>query len=746
MQPLNLLRLSLGALAIAAVGIGAPLRGSQGQAPLVELGDQPVLIPHVVSAARELVPVDGQLFVYNPRGRDQAPLQLHELRVVLEGVVVEARSLDDSLAGDPRFGELLATVELLPREVTELQRPNYVVAPDATPLGGPDVTAALRNVQSGLQVLRNEWNEGAPEPFLAIDLGYELDQLFEANAAPGAVRRVALELDWSAGGVPGTSTVSVPVTLLAKSLGTPATLARRTGHDGKPLMATAPHSHAGDLHVHSCHGEAAGACAPSGNCGAESLQLSGSFSYAQLKSQYQALGLDWMTATDHSYCIDSPSEYGVVVTECSNLTDGSFIAVPDIELSSDESGPQSGSDLGDAICLGATSSNHMGAHGISTWKQGGQEAFWGFCDGLFTDELDSFGNNINKVRNEGGWPIANHPDGSSFGWNSVSGLQGIENNDVHGIEIWNGATTSGQGGNVGMWVDWLEDGRILYAYSGSDTHDEAFAFGANHALLEASQPFNPHQLERALREGRSYISNAHVLVHEATVAGDRIGMGSLQTLTPAQQSKLFTLEVHYNFGTDVGTIQLFGGANGIAETTLNTFSGLTGEGVVTSTFAPWSGKTSWTRAYSSSGSKTAYTNPIFYLPGTVTSTTFGTGLGGSNIGSLASASAPAIGASVELDLGGLTGASSAILAMSDSQIPGGLPFSGGFLLINLPTNFLTNVPLDGAGAGSFNFRMPYDPNLVGGQLYWQAVAGTGAVPGGLAFTNAVQMPIGGLGQ
>ena len=705
----------------------------------------PVLVPYVVEAARALVPVDGQLFVLNPVDRDLpgGRLELTGLRVLLEGVWIEDRPLELTLEGDPRFAELFASVERLPREVTELHRENVLVPDDVAPYAGPEVTTAMRDIEAQLATLRAEWSAGRPEPFVALDFQFQLDQLFAPEDAPGTERTVGLELSWrDAAGQTGVTRTERTVRRLAAPLAVPLTLARTT--DGRNLAATTPHEHAGDLHVHSCHGEAAGACAPSGNCGAESFQLSGSFTYAQLKTQYVALGVDWFTATDHSYCIDSPSEYGTVTNECSALTNTSFIAIPDIELSSDEAGAQQGSDLGDAICLGATQSNHMGAHGISTWKHGGQEAFWGFCDGLFTDELDSFPSNIDKIRNEGGYPIANHPAGSSFGWNSVAGLTGIESNDMHGIEIWNGATMSGQGGNVGMWVDWLEAGRILYAYSGSDTHDDAFAFGANHVLLEANQPFNPKQLQRGIREGRVYLSNEHVLVHETTIGGDKLGMGSLQSLTPAQQSMVVTLEAHYNFGADTGTITLFAGADGVQETALTTSGPLTGQGVFTWPHVPFPGKTSWSRAYSESGGKTAYTNPIFYKPGTATSTPFGTGLGGANIGTLNSASSPSIGGTVELDLGGLGGAGSATLAMSASQIPGGLPFAGGTLLIGLPTAFQTQVPIDGAGDGSFNFRMPFEPSLVGGLLFWQAVAITPATPQLLAFTNGLSMPIAGL--
>jgi hypothetical protein len=742
MKTPSLLRLFAASGLLIGATLAPHLFGTQTAAPGPVPAEGPILVPYVVEAARALVPVDGQLFVLNPLGRDSAmgQLRITGLRVALEGIIVEDRTLDLELEGDPRFATLMADIERLPRDVTELHRPNAVAAPDAKPFSGPDVTAVMQSVEADLAALRGDWQAGRPLPFLALDFSFELDQLFAREDTPGTERTVTLELDWTnSTGTTGTAMATRSVTRLAAALALPTTLNR-----GGQLAATAPHEHAGDLHVHSCHGEAVGACAPSDNCGAESFQVSGSFSYAQLKSQYQALGIDWFTATDHSYCIDTASEYGTVVNECSVLTDGAFIAIPDTELSSDESGPQQGSDLGDAICLGATEANHMGAHGISSWKHGGSQAFWGFCDGLFTDELESFPSNINKIRAEGGYPIANHPDGSSFGWNSVSSLTGIESNDIHGIEIWNGQTASGQGSHVGMWVDWLEGGRILYAYSGSDTHDDAFAFGANHVVLEASEAFTPGNLQRGIEEGRVYLSNEHVLIHEATLAGDKIGMGSLQALTPAQQMQVISLEAHYNFGGDTGTITFFAGASGIQEAALTTSGPLTGQGVFTWNFIPWPGKTSWSRAYSESGSKTAYTNPIFYKPGTATSTPFGGGLGGANIGTLASASSPAIGASVELDLTGLTGATTATLAMSASQIPGGLPFAGGTLLIGLPVAFQTQVAIDGTGAGSFNFRMPNDSSLVGGQLYWQAIAITPAVPELLGFSNGLAMPIAGL--
>ncbi|MFT5830993.1 MAG: hypothetical protein ACI9D0_001582 [Bacteroidia bacterium] len=746
MHPISTLRVLAAGIALCFVAFSPDTDSAPARASAATAADGVLLVPHMLGAARNLVPVDGQVLVYNPgQPRVEADrVELLELRVSLEGVVVETRTLEANLLGDSRFGDLAARIERLPHSVSEITRERVFAPLDAPEFTGAEVTANMRGITAALAELRSDWDDGLEQPVLAIDFRYELDQLFFPEDPAGTERTVAIEVDYlDSAGAQHTATTSTVVTRLQPALRAPSTLERTVGGT---IAGTSTHIHGGDLHVHSCHGEAAGACAPSGNCGAETLQVSGSFSYAQLKSQYTALGLDWYTATDHSYCLDSPNEYNTIALECSALTDSSFLVIPDTELSSDESGAQSGSDLGDAICLGATASNHMGAHGISTWKHGGSQEFWGFCDGIFTDELEGFAGNIDKIRNEGGYPIVNHPTGSSFGWNSVASLRGIENNDMHGVEIWNGASVTGQGGDVGAWINWLESGRILYGYSGSDTHDEAFAFGANQVVLGPNEPFSPGTVQRAIREGRVFMSRNHVLIHEALLTGDALEMGSLQTLAPLQQSSVVTLEAHYNFGADTGTITFFTGADGIQEAVHATSAPLTGQGVFTSTIIPAAGKNAWSRAYAISGGAASYSNPIFYLPGTSFSTEFGNGLGGANIGGLSSDAAPAIGSTIDLDITGFTGATAAFLGASVTQIPGGLPVSGGNLLINLPLAYQTTVPIDGAGNGKHRLRMPFVQSIVGITIYWQAVGATAALPGGLAFTNGLSMPISAMGQ
>jgi hypothetical protein len=687
-----------------------------------------VLVPFLVEEARVLGVVDVQVLVANP-GPDGSELVLERLRVRSEGATLVDLPLADVLPGDPRYAQASALVERMPHGHGAEER--WFAPADAPALEGDAAVAAWSEVQALLDAMRADFAAGRAEPFVHVGFALALDQVFLPEDPAGARRVVELVLDYrDAAGAPATLAVERELVRLAPPLGTPASLAL----GGYTV-------HAGDLHVHSCHGEAVGACAPSGNCAAETLETSGSFSYAQLKTQYQALGLDWFTATDHSYCIDSDAEYDVVVAECAALTDGAFLAVPDIELSSDEVGAQVGSDLGDTVCLGTTEANHMGAHGIESRKPGGTQGFLGFCDGFFGgDALAAFTSNAAAIRAEGGFPIANHPTAGSYAWNSFAATQGIEANALHGVEIWNGATQSGQGGHVGRWVDWLLGGRILYAYSGSDTHDAAFAFGANHALVQG--PFTVASLEAALKAGRVYVSNEHVLALEVDHAGATLAMGALQALAPGTPAGPLVLRAHYDFGADQAQVTFFRGRVGDAAETVVFQSGpLTGAGVlaVPATLDP-TGRT-WYRAYSESGAKTAYTNPVFFLPGSCAFTAYGTGLGGANVGTLASASAPTIGSVAVLAAsfpGGLAGP--VYYGASAAAIPGGVPLFGGHLLIGVPTLLVAPGALAG-GQGSFVFPIPFEPSLAGAQVHWQAIALDAAQPFGLAFTNGLSLTV-----
>jgi len=594
--------------AVTLAALPSLARASAGGDAAPESSDL-VLLPFLPDGVRVPRAVEVSLLVYDPGPAGEA-VRLDALEVVADGLVIDAQDLGGAvLVGDPRYGEIGALVERLPREVTELRRDRrYFADEDAPELVGVEITEARREIAVRWDELALEYDSGCAKPFVQHDFTLHYDQLFFDDAEPGTRARLELRVRYRrASGSPATATTTKTVMLLPAPLPPPSTLTSRSG----PV-----HVHAGDLHVHSCHGEAANACAPSTNCTAESLQTSGSFSYAQLRTQYEALGYDWFTATDHSYCINSTSEYQTIVAECAAVTDSTFLCCPDIELSSDEEGPQQGGDLGDAACLWTTSANHLGAHQITQRIEGGDDGFLGFCDGLFGDALEGFIANIATIRAQGGYPIANHPAAGEFGWNSYASTVGIEANGIQGVEIWNGPTQSGQGGHVGQWVDWLLDGRLLYAYSGSDTHDEAFAWGANHVVLRSDEAFDIPTLHQALREGRSYVSSGPSLILEVGLGGGAVPMGAMHVLPDGAPAASTTPRVHYNFGTANGVISVYGGEVGdSSETLLGQSGSLTGEGAFECSGTLETGVNSWVRAYAEGTAGVAYTNPVFFLVG-----------------------------------------------------------------------------------------------------------------------------------
>lgn len=699
----------------------------------------PALLVFLPRTVREPVRVSGQALLYEwlPAG---SVAELERLRLIAGDDVLVDRPLDGAMVGDPRFGRINADLERLPDALSHLHRHGRQFAsPLAATLQGDDALALARSIGERVHSLTADLRLSDTSPYGRVDFELDLDQVFATDDPVGSLRPLTVEVSYRlSDGRLARAWRAIELRWLGP----------RPTAEALPIGGSLFDVHRGDLHVHSCHGEAVGACAPSSNCTAESLQLSGSFSFAQLKSQYQALGVDFFTSTDHSYCIDDDAEFDAIAAELAAITDPNFIAIMDTELSSDEVGPQTGSDAGDLTCFGLSEHNHMGAHGITTRKAGGGSGLLGWCDGLFSDALDPFTSNIAAIRAEGGYPVVHHGTAEFFGWQSFEATTGIESGGMHGAEIWNGGFVSGQGGAVGQWVDWLLGGRILFAYSGSDTHDAAIDFGVNHVLLPAGS-FSEAALESALRAGRLFISNDATLILTAGLGGLELPMGSIQSFDPGTvPADPVTVSLTYDFGAAPSTITVFTGRAGDgSESVVCTSAPLTGAGVFECTLPLELGAASWVRAYSESvaGTEVAYTNPVFFRPSACTWTPYGLTLGGANVGTLGSETGPSIGSIQRLDFAGLGSAPSAFVAGGLPLAEPGLPFAGGSLLLQLPTPILTTVPMAG-GAGVFDVELPLEPTLAGATLAWQAGAVDLGQPSGLAFTNGIRATLCAVGE
>ncbi|MEX1024757.1 MAG: CehA/McbA family metallohydrolase [Planctomycetota bacterium] len=681
---------------------------------------EPVVVPYLLESVRVPGVAIGSILVANVSA-DDTGLVIESISVQLGDDRLAGVDVDRVLPKDLRYARAQALLERLPSQWTHRDgRPRAFAPRDAATFVGDEALARWAELDELALELHRDEAAGRALPFVEPRVALPYDQVFSPWDLAGSERTLAIHVQWRRGANSGSTIVPHVVRLLPARLESPSTLALGT--------ATI---HPGDLHVHSCHGEATGACAPSANCSAESLQLSGSFSYAELRTQFTALGLDWFTATDHSYCINSVAEFDAMNAECLAATDGSFLVPMDMELSSAESGPQIGSDSSNILCLFGDSQNHTGAHGLTQRIPGGSDGFAGFCNGVA-----DFDQNATTVRAQGGFPIVHHPAAGSFAWNSRAATFGQEAKQLHGVEIWNGATPVGQGSHVADWVDWLLDGRVLFAYSGSDTHDQAFDFGANHAVFRG-EPFTEAGLFSVLERGRVFLSNGPVAILEVGFEGTTLEMGALQALAPGQAATTVDVDVHVDLGASLGTVTIFRGRVGDAgETVVATSALLSGATVFSHSESLDPARRTWFRAYveSDTGAEVAYTNPVFFLPGSCALQPFGVGVGGSNTASLSSPSSPTLGSQVRLDLAGFGTAPFALLVQSNAQLAP-FAFGGGFLLVQPPFSYQELVPLSG-GAGETWLSVPSDDAIVGLAAHFQAGAPTG-LAGSFRFSNGL---------
>jgi len=250
------------------------------------------------------------------------------------------------------------------------------------------------------------------------------------------------------------------------------------------------------------------------------------------------------------------------------------------EVSGAEQGPQSGSDSADILCSlgwGAYNVHHMGAHNITSRKAGGKDGFLDFCDNPMSGQKA----NSMAVNGEGGFTSINHPNSGAWGFNSVNGIAGQERNRTWGVEVWNGSEGDNQWQvyQRDWWLARLNEGKVLYPYSGSDTHDNAVDFGAIHTYVATT--LDSQSLTDALRAGRSYLSNGPFLeLGIETLNGARAlpmgGTAFVQNIPPNIQ---VNINVDYNC-TSSSEIVIYRGTVGSGEVELFRQSGYTGGGSV----------------------------------------------------------------------------------------------------------------------------------------------------------------------
>ena len=534
------------------------------------------------------------------------PASLHSLEIrSADGAIVQKLDLAGRrLLGDEGLVErahlLMESVD--PEIAHKHDKRVFIPLSERTPLL-PDVEAAL--FRTLLDTMGEVVALGGTQ-LLNIDFNVDMNSLFPLNAEPGDEVFLDFLLHYEVDGILKQVPLTHSFALLDHFLPPPTAWAG--SGTGRNLGAW----HTGDLHVHNCRDQSISGCP---NCAAESFNITGSFTNADLKPQFQALGMDWFSTTTHSYCINSDAEFNEVANEASTLDDPSFSLLCGTELTTKESGPQSGTDIFDAICLlggnfDGRGTAHMGGHGITSRKPGGKDGFMDNCD----DPLSNHESNIDDVNAEGGFAIAHHPGGDSLSFNSASRYEGLERGKAVGTEIWNGTGWSGSSEHESWWVNRLLEGKFTWPFSGSDTHDAAVDFGANHVWIEG--PISDANLISSMRAGKHYISNGPFLVINLFDAKNHridIGGHAIAKKNRVPNNYPLTVELPYNFGSDVGDLQVYRGTVGdSSETLVHEVLGMTGQGSLQVPTSLPNRASSWFRAEftSSSGKKKAYTSLI----------------------------------------------------------------------------------------------------------------------------------------
>ncbi|HBF22870.1 MAG TPA: hypothetical protein DDW23_03555 [Planctomycetes bacterium] len=548
-----------------------------------------------------------QVQVYNSGSEVHA---LNRIRVLgPTGSVILNRDLQgENLPGDRGFYErLLFDLETINPEISHRHNPRIFISEEERPELGPDLEAELIwSIHERVDALR----QGGAVQVRNLNLSINLADVFTPESVPGAEALLDVIVDSTQNdGTTSTAILSHKILLLADYALPPREWVLAHGSSSATWVT-------GDLHVHNCRDQASGGCP---DCNAESFNISGSFTNAQLKPQFQALGMDFFSTTTHSYCINSDTEFDAVASEAISLDEVDFQVLCGTELTCVETGSQSGSDIFDGVCLLGGYFNrgisHYGGHGISSRKPGGGDGLFNNCDDPIYDQAT----NVNSVNSEGGFAVANHPGGGGIwggglGLNSVAKFRGIESGKAWGSEIWNGSGATASGTHRNWWISRLKSGRVTFPFSGSDTHDSAFDFGANHTLVEGS--LSDASLVAALKSGRTYLSNGPFLdIELSDNAGHSLGMGGIAFVrrNSIPSNHPVSLTAFYNMGAGTGKIRFYRGHIGGDEVLLDEIPGVTGSGSLSASDVVSRTNHSWYRVEiildNSQGA--AYSTPLF---------------------------------------------------------------------------------------------------------------------------------------
>ena len=266
----------------------------------------------------------------------------------------------------------------------------------------------------------------------------------------------------------------------------------------------------GDLHRHTGFSTVAGYDGVTDSeCDSETVDPTG-YTVEELKDQVDAAGIHfWLSLTDHSYCLDS-SEWSTIDSDASTYSDSNVLFLPSEEVSVVDDYADSVDEIFcNPFTLEYGSAAHLGAHGISSFIVSDVDEW---CPESPTSQ-----NAINTVNADNAISIINHPSDDYWDWESL-GIHGGSSgtSGYKGLELWNNrwdyhtvpltASDTYESDTLDFWKEKLLDGEKIYAYGGSDYHEEeVFPITVyNYAYMNSLTESN---LKTALADGKVTVTN-----------------------------------------------------------------------------------------------------------------------------------------------------------------------------------------------------------------------------------------------
>jgi len=238
----------------------------------------------------------------------------------------------------------------------------------------------------------------------------------------------------------------------------------------------------------------------------------------------KAIGLDWVTITDHSFDLDQ-DRWNNLVNDSHNYSTGDFRILPSEEISCKIPG-----DIYQKY-------NHYLTYNITGFIPGGEwEDFTG--SHYSCDEL------VPIVNAQGGFGYPAHPaysDQFRDSWQDYS-------LNFNGLEIWNGVENiKTLEEAINKWTELLLDGRKIFIEAGSDAHGEFNSgFGKVRTVVFTSHISNNGILS-ALRYGHSIMTDGPIVVFKInkTIIGDTITV---------PEGKRINLKIRWNSTSEFGMV------------------------------------------------------------------------------------------------------------------------------------------------------------------------------------------------